>query len=387
MPTSCIPRIISIADTAGITKGQSDDLPPADWGKKTALWTDLNAPVPDGNEKNPSHSGSECSGSKFGGCFRQPRRRGFRIVDAPGSTDWQPAPMPVRWLYVLSNGRLVAPTGGSGKTASIPVPKGEEILGRVAFWTDDETSKVNLNTASEGTFWDTPRMNTTFERNTLAYHQPARNEWQSYPGHPANTSLSAVFPGLTRDQIYGLTPRVVSGGSKNGTALATKPLTADSDRLYADVDELIFSPGRSSSEVLSQTELAQSPFFLTVHSRAPETNLFDQPRIACWPIFKDLQATRVTVFDKLIAFCSSTGVAGKLKPYYFQRADPLSPTADIEIARNRQLYTYLRQLTTEPVPGFGGNFSSKYGERSRSNSHRDIRLCPCHKSLGFLARC
>lgn len=350
-----------IADTAGISNGRSDDLPPADWGNQTALWTDLNAPVPDGNEKVYPILDPGAAGPSLADASDNPVGEGFRIVDAPGSTDWQQAPMPVRWLYVLSNGSMVAPTDGSGKTASIPVPKGEEILGRVAFWTDDETSKVNANTASEGTFWDTPRMNTVFERNTLAYHQPAQNEWQSYPGHPANTSLSAVFPELTRDQIYKLAPRVVSGGSKNGTVLATKPITADSDRLYADVDELIFAPERSASGVLSQTELAQSAFFLTVHSRAPETNLFDQPRIACWPIFKDLQATRVTVFDKLIAFCSSTGVAGKLKPYYFQRADPLSPTADIEIARNRELYSYLQKLTSAPIPGFGGNFSAKYG--------------------------
>jgi uncharacterized protein (TIGR02600 family) len=351
-----------IADTPGITNGQSDDLPPGDWGNQSALWTDLNAPVPDGNAKIYPILDPGAAGQSLIDASDNPVGEGFQIVDAPGSSDWQPAPMPVRWLYVLSNGSLVAPTGGAGKTASVPVPKGAEILGRVAFWTDDETSKVNLNTASEGTFWDTPRMNTTFERNTLAYHQPARNEWQSYPGHPANTSLSAVFPGLTRDQIYGLAPRVVTGGSKNGTALATKAIDADSDRLYADVDELIFSPKRSPLTVLSQTDLAQAPFFLTVHSRAPETNLFDQPRIACWPIFKDLQATRVTVFDKLIAFCSSTGVAGKLKPYYFQRTDPLSPTTDIEITRNKQLYAYLQQLTSSPVPGFGGNFAAKYGQ-------------------------
>lgn len=349
-----------ITDTPGITNGQSADLPTTGWASDKALWTDLNAPIPAGANKVFPILDPGAAGENPADASDNPIAEGFRIVDAPGSTTWQPAPMPVRWLYVLSDGSLVAPTGGSGNTASIPVPEGKEILGRVAFWTDDDTSKVNINTASEGSYWDTPRFNTSFDRNTLAYHQPARNEWQTYPGHPATTSLSAVFPSLTRSQIYDLAPRVVGGGSENGTRLATAALTADSDRLYATVDESIFTAAREDFPSLTQTQLSQAPFFLTAHSRAPETNLFDLPRIATWPIFQNMPAARVSVFDKLIAFCSSTGEAGNLKPYYFQRADPLSPTADISISRNAELYDYLQELTKEPVPGFGGRFTAKY---------------------------
>jgi type II secretory pathway pseudopilin PulG len=349
-----------IADTPGVTNGESADLPTTSWANDKALWTDLNAPIPDGAEKIFPILDPGAAGDDLDDAADNPIAEGFRIVNAPGSTTWQPAPMPVRWLYMLSDGSLVAPTGGSGNTASVPVPEGKEILGRVAFWTDDDTNKVNLNTASEGTYWDTPRFNTTFDRNTLAHHQPARNEWQTYPGHPANTSLSAVFPTLTRTQIYDLAPRVVGGGSENGTLLATAALTADSDRLYATVDESIFTSDRDDYPSLTQTQLAQSPFFLTTHSRAPETNLFDLPRIATWPIFQNMPAARITVFDKLIAFCSSTGDTGSLRPYYFQRADALSPTADISISRNEELYEYLQHLTKEPVPGFGGRFTTKY---------------------------
>src|SRR5690606_19158004 len=63
-------------------------------------------------------------------------------------------PMPVQWMYILADGKLAAMTPG---TTTIPdATTGNPIVGRVAFWTDDETSKVNINTASEGTFWDRP---------------------------------------------------------------------------------------------------------------------------------------------------------------------------------------------------------------------------------------
>ncbi len=77
----------------------------------------------------------------------------------------------------------------------------------------------------------------------------------------------------------------------------------------------------------------------------------------------------MTPFDRLIAFCSSTGKASdkNLKQYYFQRHDSTSPTSDYStISRNQQLYKYLQNLTDRNVPGFGGKFTEKY-------SHSDER--------------
>ena len=98
-------------------------------------------------------------------------------------------PMPVEWLYVLEDGtlgvldegnRFVA-NGGGGSRAS----EENRIVGRVAYWTDDEGCKVNVNTASEGIPWDTPRC---VSRKDVAYgeKQPVRNEVQRWPGHPAS---------------------------------------------------------------------------------------------------------------------------------------------------------------------------------------------------------
>ena len=193
------------------------------------------------------------------------------------------APMPVRWIYVLRDGTLTTPTPltsaaagntglkavwnniGNPLTPSTGVPTKENpIVGRIAFWTDDDTCKVNINTAGgyvaddskppdykrankdvpesnpafvAGSFWDTPRVQTYFDRGIsgnptdfrggLASSQPVRNEFQRYPGHPATTSLGLVMRGLmpdkaTRDAftselLYTMTPRLTPGASQGGT--------------------------------------------------------------------------------------------------------------------------------------------------------------------------
>lgn len=334
-----------ISDSVGITGGKSSDEAPTQWYQSQAEWTDLNEPL---NGIYP---------------ILDPDANASGYANTSGTSA-----MPVKWLYVLQNGSIVAPTSVSGSIATIDESQ-SPIVGRIAFWTDDESCKVNINTASEGTYWDTPRADTPTERNYARY-QPVSKEFQRYPGHPATTSLSAVFQkpaGFTdqqwADQIYTLVPRVEGGGSQGGTAAVdtiTGAIPLDSNRLYASVDELIFTPTRSLNSEFTTKNVEQAKFFLTAHSRAPETNLFNLPRIACWPIYNGLAANRVTAFDRLIAYCASTGTTGALLPYYFQRQDADSTTTDIGLDRNNKLYSYLQYLTSKPIPGFGGNFLTKY---------------------------
>lgn len=321
------------------------DLPPPDWNTTPGIWTDLNAPVSGSYPILDPSSNAE----------------GFKLAGAPVATTpgANLAPMPVRWLYVLRDGSMVAPVVSGSQVIVAGESRMNPIEGRVAFWTDDESCKVNINTASEGNFWDVPRVNSEYERDQLANYQPAQKEFQRYPGHPAMTSLSTVFPTLSANQIFALAPRVTGGGSNSGTALATAPLTPDNDRLYSSMDELMFTPGRTNNGVTRQ-QLEYSKFFLTAQSRAPETNLFNLPRIACWPVFKGLASGKVTAFDKLIALCASTGVSTSFKAYYFQRENADGPN-DIAIPRNLELYGYLQYLTGKAIPGFGGSFSGKYG--------------------------
>ncbi|XHR30545.1 MAG: Verru_Chthon cassette protein A [Chthoniobacteraceae bacterium] len=367
------------AMTSSSAAALASDAPPATWATQKALWVDLNAPA----------TIKDASGATDIIRFpildpRDPADstqinpvEGFSVdtANTPGATKSQPAPMPVRWLYVLQNGQIVTPTtSGSGTVVTVAGASGTNpITGRIAFWTDDETCKVNINTASEGTYWDTPRLLSNQEQ-AYANYQPYQNEFQRYPGHPAMTSLAPILfatgstatPALTdtqREALYAITPRIVGGGSKGGTytpgTTNPSPLTSDTDRLYASVGEMIYTPTRGSQSItpaLDPEKLERSRFFLTARSRAPETTLFGTPRVAMWPIANGVDATRTTAYDRLIARCATINGLG----YYFQRSSAHSPTSDwADIERNRKVLRYLQNLTNTTEPGFDASLVSK----------------------------
>ncbi|HYR58057.1 MAG TPA: Verru_Chthon cassette protein A, partial [Chthoniobacteraceae bacterium] len=166
---------------------------------------------------------------------------------------------------------------------------------------------------------------------------------------------------------------------------APNPVGLDKDRLFANADELLFEPKLDPSRsgqrlaitndntdlpnlraVLMPDRLRRARFFLTASSRAPETNLYGQPRVSLWPVHANV--ARRTPFDQLAAFCSTiadaTGSsASSTRGFYFQRRDPVSPRNDFSsIARNRDVYSYLQTLINLDVPGFGGNFRAKWGD-------------------------
>ena len=351
-----------------------------------------------------------------------------------------PIPMPVQWIYVLQNGAFVVPQAGTSGTlanfsfapTAMQPTATNPIVGRIAFWTDDETCKLNINTAAGdqalqypasyssgltfGSFWDIPRADTGNERGAivtttfqfvpgLAMSQPVVNEFQRYPGHPSTVALNTVFPTFTRQDIANIVPRISgtnssgSAGSQGGTVeigtnATSAPIVLDSDRLYASVDELMFSGSMQSVTsgsarelnqlsvapgTITRDKLEQSKFFLTASSRALDLNLFGQPRISIWPISSQLGSsgtTYGTAWDRLIAFCTTIGSGGNSKLYYIQRTNPAlsgttpgSPSASdyYSIPRNQQLYTYLENMTDQAYPGFatpsGGfpTFLLKYG--------------------------
>ncbi len=349
----------------------SDDTDFTGWADNPALYTDLNAPVVTGSGANTRTNYPILDPRA------SPAVRGFEIRRAPDATTLQPAPMPVTWLYVLEDGSLAAPTDdGNGNSVTVSASPTNPIVGRIAFWTDDDTSKVNINTASgapweytnasfdvstsltpstmmPANFWDTPIIGSRQDVN-LAMSQPWAGEYQRFPGHPATVSLSAVFPNLTTNQIMDIAPRInyQGGGSRWGSVLnpGAARLPDDAARLYANVDELLFATNRSVSGTnpMTQQQLDQGRFFLTASSRSPDVTLFNTPRLLIWPV--DTAANKQTPFDKLIAFCGTVGTHS----YYFQRTDAYSPTRDYNQPRNQTLLAYLRRMTTQAVPGFGG---------------------------------
>ncbi len=320
-------------------------------------------------------------------------------------------PMPVEWMYVLQDGTLgsldssnkfIAATGSSSGTSATGIPSTTNpIVGRVAFWTDDESCKININTASEPTFTTTP----------FYYHQrdakwahfpPVTGEYQRYPGHPATVALSAVLApnylldpllpaadGLgdsmevvnLKEQIYSFAPKIAGGGSEGGTrpfvrddfsgengereaSLKINLDEAVKERLYASVDEMLFkdleystSTGRSpatltlpnASNFFAHDRLEHARFFLTAHSRSPEFSIHGLPRLCMWPVADEtLKGNQWrTSFDNAIALCGTikrdaAGSSTTGRTYYFRRADSRSSTADIvSISRNSLLLEYL----------------------------------------------
>ncbi len=404
------PTLSAAVTQANVGTVLANDLAPGNWAGNPGLWTDLNAPMvisgttaTDGtpvpaysvypvlDPRNPADPGTLAAPKVT------TAMPGFSIdaATAPGATAAQPAPMPVRWLYVLQNGEVLAPTQ-SGSTITVAgASAANPITGRIAFWTDDETSKVNIDTAAgsfseradvSGTLkvlpapWDTPRFKYYDELRLFSNNQPVLGEYQRYPGHPATTDLSRILAGLgvslnnypsqqtaagTTSTFFGLLPRYNDdNGSKAGTINTTlstpTPVTSSSDRLFSSLGEAFYDPSRASQGI-SRQQLESGKFFLTAHSRAPETTMFGTPRVGIWPINKDTGSTKRTAIDNLIAFCST--INGK--PYYFQRADSRSATSDYtDIARNQSLYSYLQNLTGSEIPGFGGKFDSKYSVSS-----------------------
>jgi competence ComEA-like helix-hairpin-helix protein len=140
----------------------SNDLPSSGWSSNTAQWVDLNSFVVSGTNTNYPImdpfmtnlvAGVGFSGGGVSVGSGSPIVDGFTIGTNPSLTGVSnTAAMPVSWIYVLKNGTLTTPSSVSGNTATFTVnapTQSNPIVGRIAFWTDDESCKLNLNTASE----------------------------------------------------------------------------------------------------------------------------------------------------------------------------------------------------------------------------------------------
>ena len=276
------------------------------------------------------------------------------------------AQMPVAWLYQLQDGTL-GPAGNA--TAANP------IVARIAFWTDDETCKININTAGVGDGWNTPRANSPGDI-AAATNQPAQGEFSAYPGHPATTSLNVVFgsgnaPSAAQAQQWlGLTPRYAWGGSQFGTASTTPNQTvpAKTGHLYASPDELLFACASTNSaprtaNAITPSQLETARFVLTAHSVAPETTLLGEPRVAIWPVADSI--ANLTATDFAITNAATVGI----RDYFFLRnsatnsADDFttnSPANPPAAASNLQLFSELVNRGTNNLPGCSATFAQKY---------------------------
>ena len=329
---------------------------PTDWAARPGEFVDLNTPIlgADGAYDYPIINPLDLSAGKTDSSEVE----GFGVTAASYiSTNASPArtelPMPVRWLYVTRNGTMAPLLDGKVAGADRDT---NPIVGRVAFWADDETCKLNINTASQGVFHGIPYADSgalsgtpaVYTERRLGWSMPVANEFSRFPGHPAMTSLSPVlkklwdvdgydftaskYQSLLRP-YYSISPKTISllgsqkEGSEGGTIQTTGATpfsppnaTAGTARLYATPDELAFDPSRAANAgAITPDFVSARRFFLTAGSRSPEVTLFGTPRIALWPLQNASDPnfpgkTRNTK-DRLLAFCSTLNS----KPYYFQR--------------------------------------------------------------------
>ena len=398
--------------------GEDTTSVPITWFSNPALYTDLNAPIPSSTAPSDTNS------------YRYPiaypplpatdttRPLGYDVLGAPigavsGEAFTNQVPMPVQWLYVLKDGTMVYPASATGNTATISgASAANTIVARVAYWTDDETSKVNINTAAGGPFWMTPvyasvdmvnppgTVNARGELSVwsstggyLAQYQPMQFEFQRYPGHPARTDLRALFPDLTMtdpstslNSIYSFAPRVQFGGSMRAmkaganSAANTVAVAMDADRIFASVGEARFSatnmPGGIRTDFPATggdwpERIEKNKFLMTATSRAPEITLYGTPRISIWPEPATATPAARTPYDSLIALCSSLLGSGGRVNFFFDRTNALSATTDIGRTRNAQILGYLNNMMN--VPNIPGTTSTGFAAKGDVNDLEQIQ--------------
>ena len=143
----------------------------------------------DKNEKPPATAGTPGIVEGFAATSTNLLATSSKVLTVAGQAV-PSLPMPAQWLYVLRDGSILGPQAVAALGTKLET---NPIVGRTAFWVDDESCKVNVNTASEGTFWDTPVVSTEQDSGnvsstgpitssttslSLAGSQPARGEYQ-----------------------------------------------------------------------------------------------------------------------------------------------------------------------------------------------------------------
>lgn len=417
----------------------------ASWTASPALFTDLNEPVPLRSILKSGGGSSNPTGTKPTLVYPILDPGALKVVDgfevadgsAPGASEVQPLPMPVMWLYVLKDGRVIAPTGGDANQATLPTndTSGQNpVVGRIAFWTDDESCKINVNTAGEPVPWDEPRANSKLDRSYAAY-QPAQNEFNRQWGHPAFTAVSPVFQSFGRDgsaggagsSIFtpaadpaGITssssyaqnsdndatkfrdyveanlrplPRSIDSvsltnrdrGSREGTQPPVEKVNLKGERLFSTIDELLFdtsrkamkveSGGLSSSQTFAEADMRKARFFLTTLNSAPETNPFNRPKISLWPVQEKTEyRSKVDRHLALAASLSGKEFFWQRKGVWQSEGDPgssQSTSQDGLITRNAELIGCLQTLASMTMPGYGGSLEAKYAGGNGAPSNTD----------------
>jgi len=170
-----------------------------------------------------------------------------------------PMTLPVRWVYIRED--------GSFDYAEEPDLTNEDnpITGRFAYWADDESSKVNINTA--------------WKRNKPGDSPSAANYNAFFPTHPSGVDMASLLvsadPTLTASDARlkadflhaSITPnhRYTDGNSSAG-------------RFFNDLSEMRRLDHLPDSPGGFARALSSARFQLTHYNHDPDTTFFNEPR-------------------------------------------------------------------------------------------------------------
>ncbi len=367
-----------------------------------------------------------------------------------GAGGLEHAVMPVQWIYQTADGTLgfldAAPSISVSEyggyifnvlgTGNVP-SKENPIVARFAFWADDESSKLNVNTHAGGFAMDMPRAGGQFDLIHFAANPAAAGEFQRYPGHPGSVHLSSVLaPGVAdpagqfaiAESMYTISPGAVAGGSRAGNQNIattsdktdfTQGMPRDNQPLYASASDIArsadwFEEGRfdrkrvkypfveyvggSSARPMEGDDegmadlISRSGFFLTAVSKSPEVNPFNLPKVSMWPIHARLaddpeSEAFGTRFDQLILETSRVG------NFYFSvmRESADDPVNDFRLRAsssgddagysNEGIYDYLTSMMNLEVPGWVGQ---EIAERLNEGPVRQVPLADEQLALSMM---
>ncbi|TLD70696.1 hypothetical protein FEM03_10305 [Phragmitibacter flavus] len=181
------------------------------------------------------------------------------ITDQSLAGGSSPISLPLRWVYLRQD--------GSVDFAEEPDLTDEDnpVTGRFAYWADDESSKVNINTA--------------WKRNAPGDSNTAENYNSFFPTHPSGVDLASVFAEadssldaeaarLKADFLHAyITP------NHRYTDMA-----GSAGRFFNDLSEMRRLDHLPGSPGGFATALSNSKFQLTHYNHDPDTTFFNEPR-------------------------------------------------------------------------------------------------------------
>ncbi len=188
-------------------------------------------------------------------------------VDSAGNPAIVPAATAIRaaWVNVLAD-----PSQAADGTATLLNGTKNQIVGRYAFWMDDENSKLNINTA-----YGRPVPPTTpYFDNILA---GANSYIYGVPSYNIPLGSNPRFPDQTN-------PYSVGHPSSVGLDILGTPFTSNSNQLQSLWTARLSHPFSSAAEIAnpnysSATFYQQNKFWLTHLNGDPEFNAFGKARI------------------------------------------------------------------------------------------------------------